>query len=177
MCALKVITEMERSGDDIPEQEPRYSFKINSAGIRRDYIPVKVLDPFGSNLVVQLLCSLKASTEVPYLKRGIHMSRIGDIVAKSTLNTYESLQEYALTVAELLTKYEYQGISQVKVQSNFPYLESVKGWKQEKDKTSLEHLGLRASIQTTQESGYIQSAGITVSNLTACPCVQSTYCL
>ena len=175
VSALEVITEMDRSGDDIPEQEPRYSYKINFAGVRRDNIPVKILDPFGSNLVIQVLCSLEASTEVPYFKRGIHMSRVGDIIAKSTLKTYCSLQEYALTLAELLAKHEYQGFSQVKVSGNFPYLESVKGWKQEKDKISLEHLGLSASIQTKQESGYIQSAGLTVSNLTACPCVQSTY--
>lgn len=175
VSAAEVITEMDRSGDDIPEQEPKYSFKINSAGIRRDNIPVKILDPFGSNQVVQVFCFLEASTEVPYFKRGIHMSRIGDIVAKSTLNTYESLQEYALTLAELLTKYEYQGTSQVNVQSNFPYLESVKGWKQEKDKVSLEHLGLSVSIRNKQGSGYSQRAGIKVSNITACPCVQSTY--
>lgn len=175
VSALEVITQMNQSGDDIPEQEPRYSLKINSAGVRRNNIPVKILDPFGSNQVVQLSCSLIATTEVPYFKRGIHMSRIGDIIAKSTINTYESLHEYAVTISELLSKYEYQGTSEVNVQSNFSYLESVKGWKEEKDKTSLEHIGLFATIRTKQETGITQSAGITVSNITACPCVQSTY--
>ena len=175
VSAAEVIQDMDVSGDDIPEQEPKYAFNINSAGVRRDNIPVKLLDPFGSEQVFQVFCSLEASTEVPYFKRGIHMSRIGDIIADSTQNTYESLQQYGLALAELLTKYEYQGSSQVKVQTKFPYLENVKGWKEEKDKVSLEHLGLSASIHTKQGSSYSQSAGITVANITACPCVQSTF--
>jgi len=175
VSAAEVIEDMDRCGDDIPEQEPKYGFNINYAGVRRENIPVKLLDPFGSEQVFQVFCSLEASTEVPYFKRGIHMSRIGDIIAKSTQNTYESLQQYGLNVADMLTKYEYQGSSQVKVETKFPYLENVKGWKEEKDKVSLEHLGLSTTIHTKQGSSYSQSAGITVANITACPCVQSTF--
>ena len=173
--ADQVIPNMNQAGDDIPEQEPRYSISLNSVGVSRKNIPVQILDPFGSGEVVQICCSIVAETAVPTYKRGIHMSRIGDIFAQLTTKVFSSLQEYSLNVAELLTDLEYGGSSKVEVNGQLPYLEQVEGWKPEKNKTSLEHLGLSASTYTKQEKGYIQNAGIEISNITACPCVQSTY--
>ena len=175
VTASQVITGMNQSGDDIPEQKPNYALNIQAAGVTRTNIPVKILHPFDSRQVVQIVCSLVANTEVPSYKRGIHMSRIGDIIANSTTYTYANLQEYTEQIAESLSKLEYQGLSQVKAFGQLPYLEKVKGWIPEKNKLSLEHIGLTASSVTNKGNGYKQSAGITISNITACPCVQSTY--
>ncbi|MFB8789400.1 MAG: GTP cyclohydrolase, FolE2/MptA family [Potamolinea sp.] len=173
--ADQVIDNMNQAGDDIPEQKPKYSISLNSVGVSRKNIPVQILDPFGSGEVVQISCSVVAETSVPVYKRGIHMSRIGDIFAQLTTKAFASLQEYSLNVAELLTELEYGGFSKVEVNGELPYLEQVAGWKPEKDKISLEHLSLTAATYTKEEKGYIQNAGLEISNITACPCVQSTY--
>ena len=171
----RVISSMNNGGDDIPEQEPKYNISLNSVGVSRDNIPVQILDPFGSGEAVQVSCSVVAETALPYYKRGIHMSRIGDIFAKLTQKVFVSLQEYSLNVANLLTDLEYGGLSKVEVKGELSYLEQVEGWKAEKNKVSLEHIGLTATTYTKQEKNYIQNAGIEISNITACPCVQSTY--
>jgi GTP cyclohydrolase IV len=175
VSADSVISSMNHSGDDIPEQEPKYNISLNSVGVTRNNIPVQILDPFGSGEVVQVSCSVVAETSVPYYKRGIHMSRIGDIFAKLTQKVFVSLQDYSLNVANLLTDLEYGGLSKVEVKGELCYLEQVEGWKAEKNKVSLEHLGLTATTSTKQENNYTQNAGIEISNITACPCVQSTY--
>ncbi len=175
VSADQVISSMDDAGDDIPEQEPKYNISLNAVGISRHDIPVQILDPFGSGEVVQVPCSVIAETAVPYYKRGIHMSRIGNLFAQLTEKVFVSLQEYSLNVANLLTDLEYDGSSKVEVKGKLSYLEQVEGWKTEKNKVSLEHIGLTASTYTKQEKGYIQNAGIEVSNITACPCVQSTY--
>ena len=175
VTASQVITEMNKSGDDIPEQEPNYSLKLQAAGVTRTNIPVNILHPFDPHQVVQIVCSLVANTEVPSSKRGVHMSRIGDIIAKATTYTYTSLQEYTGHIAESLSKWEYQGSSQVKAYGQLPYLEMVKGWIPEKNKLSLENIGLTATSVINKDNNSKQSAGITISNITACPCVQSTY--
>ncbi len=175
ISADRVISSMNQAGDDIPEQEPKYSISLNSVGVSRSNIPVQILDPFGSGEVVQVSCSIVAETAVPYYKRGIHMSRIGDIIAQLTQKVFVSLQEYSLNLANLLTDLEYGGSSKVEVKGELSYLEQVEGWKPEKNKVSLEHIGLTATTYTKQEKDYIQDAGIEFSNITACPCVQSTY--
>jgi len=175
VSSAEVITSMNNADDDIPEQEPKYKISLNSVGVTRNNIPVQILDPFGSGEFVQVNCSIVAETAVPYYKRGIHMSRIGDILAKLTQREFVSLQEYSLNVANLLTDLEYGGSSKVEVKGELSYLEQVEGWNPEKNKSSLEHIGLTATTYTKGEKDYIQDAGIEFSNITACPCVQSTY--
>lgn len=177
VSADSVISSMNQAGDDIPEQEPKHNISLNSVGVSRNNIPVQILDPFGSGEIVQVSCSIVAETAVPYYKRGIHMSRIGDIFAKLTQKVFVSLQEYSLDVANLLTDLEYGGLSKVEVKGELSYLEQVEGWKPEKNKVSLEHIGLTANTHTKQqqEYDYVQNAGIEISNITACPCVQRTY--
>ncbi len=175
VSADRVIPSMNNGGDDIPEQEPKYNISLNSVGVSRNNIPVQILDPFGSGKAVQVSCSVVAETALPYYKRGIHMSRIGDIFANLTQKVFDSLQEYSLNVANLLTDLEYGGLSKVEVKGELSYLEQVEGWKPEKNKVSLEHIGLTATTHTKHEKNYIQNAGIEISNITACPCVQSTY--
>lgn len=169
-----VIQMMDRMGDDIPEQSPEYQIALPSVGVQRTHIPVQIMDPFGSQQPTPILCELSLTSYIPAHKRGIHMSRIGNLLADATGTVYEDLQQYASYLAAALKDCQYGGRSEVHVSGTFSYLEAVRGWKPEKDKQSLESIRLSAGA-VADDDGVRQSMGLSVAHITACPCVQQTY--
>jgi len=172
--ADQVIQAMDQMEDDIPEQRPEHQIALSSVGVQRNHVPVKIFDPFGSEQNTTLFCDVSLSTAIPPHKRGLHMSRIGSLVADATGDVYEDLQQYASRLASELNNRQYGGPSEVKVSGTFSYLESVPGWKPEKGKRSLENIRLHAHA-VADHSGVAESAGLTIAHITACPCVQQTY--
>jgi GTP cyclohydrolase FolE2 len=165
---------MNAAGDDIPYQEPEHRIALPGVGLNRKNIPVQIQDPFGSGTISHLNCEVETRTFVPAEKRGIHTSRIGRLVAESTERVYPDLQAYASELARAMSDAEYGISSQVSVSGVLSYLEEVKGWKQEKDKVSLEHLGLHARVYSDR-GHQVEHAGLSINHITACPCVQQTY--
>ncbi len=172
--ANRVILSMNASGDDIPHQEPEHRIALPGVGLKRQNIPVQILDPFGSGKMSHLNCKVETRTFVPAERRGIHTSRIGRLVAESTEKVYPDLQAYAADLATAMSDAEYGISSEVSVAGTLSYLEEVKGWKQEKDKVSLEHLGLHARVYADR-GHQVEHAGLSINHITACPCVQQTY--
>ena len=174
--ADKVIPRMDDAGDDIPYQKPEYQINLPQAGLTRKNVPVRIINPFDENgkEIVQVSAEVILETDVPALRRGIHMSRTGDIIAETTMRVYKCLQDYASDLAERLNKTQYGGPSSARVVAPFSYLEDVPGWKEEKNKKSLETVKLSAYALEEKDS-HTQNAGIEISNITACPCVQQTY--
>ena len=170
----QVLGAMDAAGDDIPYQKPEVGLALPGVGLVRDHVPVRLRDPFGSGREVTLPVSLQMLTEVPADKRGIHTSRIGSLLAESVQEVHGSLQEYAHTLATRLSTAEYGGDATVTARGTLTYLERVEGWKDDKDKTSLEHLDLHASA-TLRGGHWSTSAGFGFNHITACPCVQQTY--
>lgn len=172
--AAQVIQAMDQAEDDIPEQRPPYPIALPAVGVQRQHIPVKIVDPFDSQQVTTLVCDLSLCTAIPLHKRGIHMSRIGNLIADSTSASYENLQHYASHLAVALNDCQYGGPSEVHVSGILSYIEAVQGWKPAKDKRSLESIRLYASAVANQEQ-VVESAGLRLAHITACPCVQQTY--
>ncbi len=172
MSAGDAITAMDTSGDDIPNQASAVSLIIGEIGLTRHSIPVTIMDPFGESVMRELACNLKVSAELGNEKRGIHVSRMGNTLAKLSLSQFESLSQYAEAVAKAM-KHD-QGVEkvQVDVQSTLTYLEDV-GCK--KSKLSLEHLDLSARAIWQGNQKVSESSGVGFTHITACPCVQKTY--
>lgn len=172
----KVIQPMDNDGDDIPYQNPEHMIRLPRVGLIRKHIPVRIINPFdeAQKEIIPLLADVVLETEVPASRRGIHMSRTGDIIAQTVTKIYANLQEYASDITEKLSDSQYGGPSSVSVCSSFSYLEEVKGWKNEKDKKSLETIQLHAAAHDSKER-HSEDAGIEIANMTACPCVQKTY--
>ena len=164
---------MDAAGDDIPHQRPQYQIILPNAGVTREQIPIVITDPLNNDLQTRVICEVIALTEVPALKRGIHMSRIGDCMARLTNQSFKSLQEYAIALAEAIQRSQYGGPTHTKVHGVYSYLEKIHGREPGKDKTSLEKLGIKASV-LQNKNHKIQSAGLVITHITACPCVQET---
>lgn len=166
----QTIAAMDAGGGDIPGQTPATPLALGQVGVKREAIPVQIVDPFGSGATVQLPCAVEAKVKLAAERRGIHVSRIGDLLARYSSEVHPSLEDYARRVSEGLRAGQGCEGAVVSVAGTLTYLEDVRGVKQ---KASLEHLELSARSEI--ESGLIRSeSGVAFSHITACPCVQET---
>ena len=167
-----VIRRMDEAEDDIPLQSPEVDLVIQSVGVVRENVPIALRGPFGEGRVQTLNATLSLSTEVPQDRRGIHMSRIGDLVARNVGIVFENLLEYARALAVDFGREQYGGRSEISVRAPYSFVTPVAGWVSEKDKFSLDTVRLSAGVV----DGDVQSAtiGMAIDNMTACPCVQQT---
>jgi GTP cyclohydrolase-4 len=162
---------MDRGGHDIPNQSPETPLRLRQIGVKRAAIPVTLADPFGGEGLVQLSCAVEASVGLEMSRRGIHVSRIGDLLARLSGKHYPSLLEYAIELNQGMCHAQGSDTASVSVSGVFTYLENISGVK---EKTSLEHLDLAARV-TSEDGKMLRCSGLGFSHITACPCVQETY--
>ena len=167
----EAIASMDRQGDDVPNQIPTSPILLQRIGITREAIPVTLVDPFDPEGRVQLACTVEAHASLDPQRRGIHISRLGDLLARLTAEVFPSLQHYAAALCERICDAQGCDVAEVRASGVLSYLEDVVGVK---EKESIEHLKLgafacRARGLTTR------SSSIGFNHITACPCVQQTF--
>ncbi len=167
----ETIAAMDSGGHDIPRQKPRIRLALRNVGIRRDSIPVNLIDPLGGSEVVQLPCKVDARVALGGERRGIHVSRIGDLLSQLSARSFVSLSEYSAELLRCLRTTQAAESATVAVEGVLTYFERVKGVK---EKGSLEHLTLSGGASSSGEQT-TSSSGIGFNHITACPCVQETY--
>jgi GTP cyclohydrolase IV len=167
----ETIDSMDNAGDDIPTQLPSVPLAIRRVGLSRSYVPASIYDPFGTTRRVTLSCAIDVALEVSSTQRGIHVSRIGDIIASHARKEFRSLEEYATLIAQEVSKSHQTRAVSVKVSGVLTYLEDFEYIKR---KSSLEHLILTAEAQYSDGRFFI-TTGCGFTHITACPCVQATY--
>lgn len=170
--AADVLASMDAAGDDVVNQPPGCGIEIGAVGLRRRDVVVAIRDPFGSPADVSAVCTLDVAAGVPRDRRGIHLSRIGQIVAESTSASYPDVASYAEALARAVAESQY-GRARVGVRARIPYLEEVQADPSGRRRLSLEHLDVLAK-QTLDDGRATHDAGIRVTHLVACPCVQKT---
>lgn len=169
--ARTAIEAMNRHGDDVPSQVPATPIPLQRMGLRREAIPVLIADPFDPAGRVQIACEVDAHVELRPEQRGIHVSRIGDVLARLAGTTFPSLDRYAFAVAEQVRAAQGCRTAEVRVGGTLSYLERVEGVK---DKSSIEHLVLGAHARLGEATAE-RSSSLTIHHITACPCVQQTF--
>jgi len=168
--AEETIASMNETGRDVASQPAKHPLSIRSMGVARTSIPVVITNPLGGGLA-HISCSVDLLVGLAAEKRGIHVSRMGDVLARLAGEQYDSLHHYASRLIELLRTTQHAETAHVRVQGQLPYLEAIEGVK---SKSSLESLGL--SIEAEFANGQTQfTQGVIFSHITACPCVQQTY--
>lgn len=170
-----VIRNMDAAGHDIPEQRPAVRLALDFVGLERSHVPITIDDPFGSGVPARLSCEIAAGTAVPADRRGVHMSRMGNLLAEVAARAYSDLPDAALDIAERLRDSQYGGDTRVELRGHLAFLEQLPARTYEgAGKQSLESIELIAEARLTEERRVI-TGGLTVDHLTACPCVQQTF--
>lgn len=162
---------MDAAGDDVPDQPPQHPIALRRIGVERLAIPVTIVDPFDRRGSAQLSCSVGAFTGLDAGRRGIHVSRIGDVLARLSLERFASLPDYAAALCEQVAGVQESALGEVEVSGVLSYLEPLVGVK---DKASIEHLELFAQARCSDGTLEV-SSGLGFDHITACPCVQQTY--
>jgi GTP cyclohydrolase FolE2 len=175
--AERALTAMNEADDDVVSHRPRVPVGLRSVGYTQRAVPVRVTDPFGSGAVTTAICRIAIGCPVPASRRGVHMSRLGDALARSILRSYPDLAAYARELAEAVAHVEYGGPASVRLSATIPYLEDVAGGARTRSKLSLEHLTLLARARLADEDGLgaCSDSGLRFSHIVACPCVQRMY--
>jgi GTP cyclohydrolase-4 len=163
---------MDRNFDDIPNQEPIHKIDIKRAGLIRENIPLTVLSPLSKRELVSLNCKLAVFTNIPFLKRGLHISRIGDIIACLSGKDYNYIEDFIKSLANEISKSQFNNESFIKLTAPFSFYEEVIS-KNNVYKKSLENIILIFSV-FYKDNSFNYKCGIKFNNITACPCVQQT---
>jgi GTP cyclohydrolase FolE2 len=170
--ATAVLASMDAADDDVPTHAPAVAARIDAVGMTRHDVLVTIRDPFGSGGPVHAICTLRLTAAVPATRRGLHLSRIGSIVAARSFETYGDVMEYASTLATAIASAEY-GEATAAIDARVPYIETL-ACERPTSKLSLEHLNLTSSV-TVGSGRTVIDAGIRVSHIVACPCVQRSF--
>jgi GTP cyclohydrolase FolE2 len=168
-----VLQAMEAAGEDVPSTAADVPIDIRAVGMRRRDVVIAIGDPLGSGRDVSAVCTVDLAAGVPATHRGLHLSRFGDLVARSTQASHADVVSYARTLAEALARSQY-GDATVTVWARVPYVEDLTQACHAREKYSLEHLNTMARASVSSRETAID-AGVRVPHLVACPCVQKTY--
>jgi GTP cyclohydrolase FolE2 len=165
------LAAMNEAGDDVPNQAPRHALAVARVGMTRTAIPIVIANPFGAPGTVHLACDVAAHVGLPPRRRGIHVSRLGHVLAELAGQPHASLHAYAVALCERAAEVQQADAADVAVSGVLSYLEHAGGVS---PRASLEHVTL--SAEARRRAGRIDAAhGIAFNHLTACPCVQQTY--
>jgi GTP cyclohydrolase FolE2 len=167
------LASMDAAGDDVANTSPTVAIRIGNVGMRRHDVVVSVRDPFDDRREGQAVCTVDLAASVPVTHRGLHLSRIGDELAKSAGARYADVVDYSATLARSIASRQY-GEAAVTVWARVPYVETLPARAGGEPKQSLEHLETMARTTVTARRSTTNVA-IRVRHMVACPCVQNTY--
>jgi GTP cyclohydrolase FolE2 len=167
------LAAMDAAGDDVANARPAVPIRIGEVGMRRRDVLVTVRDPFDERRDVQAVCTVDLAASVPVTHRGLHLSRIGDELAKRTGTRYADVIDYSAALAQSIAARQYGGAT-VAVWARVPYVETLPAQPGCEPKQSLEHLETMARTTVTERQSTTDVA-IRVRHIVACPCVQNTY--
>lgn len=168
--AKDALASMNAAGDDIPRQVPRHPIAAR-VGLSRRSVPVTLANPFGQPSLIHLACSVDVHVGLQADQRGIHVSRIGHVLAQLAEQPQGSLHAYAVSLCERVAEVEACGSADVEVSGVLSYVEHVGGVSQ---RSSIEHLTISAEARYRDgrtDAGH----GLAFNHIIACPCVQQTY--
>ncbi|MCB2183693.1 MAG: GTP cyclohydrolase I FolE2 [Desulfobulbaceae bacterium] len=156
----KVIT----SGTDVPEQSPSFAIALNEVGITGK--TVWVLLPEG-----RLPFEISATVDLPCHLRGIHMSRLEQVISELHDEPFDRLCDYVRMLTEKVIKRQQGQTGHIVLKGKRPLLRQSKISRQ----LSVDPLlvQIEAHIKMTHGKKNITiTTGIGVCHITACPCTQ-----
>ncbi len=152
---------------DIVISEPLHNIALNSNGITSQKSMITIKDIENPRLYQQVLCDIGIGVDLQE-NRGIHMSRCVQSIFELSYKKFDSLDAFAIALAESVQK--KQESKKVYVDVSAMYFMKTKT-----KKTNLEsqdHFYLISNIATSQKGVQIKT-GVKAYNTTGCPCTRT----
>lgn len=151
---------------DIPQQPPSFAIALPEVGICGKTVWVRL--PQGT-------VPLQARLEVGLAPRmrGIHMSRMEEVISALHDRDFADLREYGLALATRMVQRQEAERGRVRLSGSLP-LVRISGQSRRRSVDSISvSLDVRIAIGAEPESSVLMGAG--VHHITACPCTQAYH--
>ncbi len=152
-------------GLDIPQQQPSFALPLPEVGICGKTVWVRLpegLIPFSARLEVNLAAEV----------RGIHMSRMEEVVAALYDREFADLREYGLHLGQEMMARQGACSGRVRLTGQLPLIRTAKVSGRQSVDSIVVSLDLKLAGQG-QELQSVAALGVGVAHITACPCTQA----
>lgn len=155
-----------RDGRDVPEDVPAVGLALSEVGIAGK--TVWLLLPQG-----RIPFQAAVGVDLPASHRGIHMSRIEEVIARLYVESFDDPVAYARTLAAGVLGSQQGSRVHVRLEGRLPLVRRTPV----SDRTSVESVDVTVEVDGRQKQGQggLQMnvvMGVEVPHMTACPCTQ-----
>jgi len=150
---------------DIPQQQPSFALPIPEVGICGKTVWVRLpegLIPFTARLEVNLAAQV----------RGIHMSRMEEVVADLYEQEFADLREYGLQLGREMMARQGASTGRVRLTGKLPLIRTARV----SGRQSVDSIAVSLDLKLAGQGEELQSQamlGVGVAHITACPCTQA----
>jgi GTP cyclohydrolase IV len=152
---------------DVPSSLPLHNLHINEAGITSQQIVVSIKDIDGRDATVPVVCDVTLKVDLRE-HRGIHMSRIEQVLFDAASKLYDNLDDFAIEVAKGLREKQKSETSYVRIVGSYLHRRLTRKSKKE----SLDRIFLISNVTMNSKETKVQT-GLKAYNMTACPCTRT----
>ena len=152
-------------GLDIPQQQPSFSLPLPEVGICGKTVWVRLPEgviPFAARLEVNLAANV----------RGIHMSRMEEVIAALYDKEFSDLREYGLQLGREMMARQGASSGRVRLTGQLPLIRTAKV----SGRQSVDSIAVSLDLKLTgngEEMSALVMLGVGVAHITACPCTQA----
>lgn len=149
---------------DVPEQKPSFAIPLSRVGISGKTVWVRLPEgniPFAATMEVDLAAE----------SRGIHMSRMEEVIASLYEREFTDLQEYGVALAEEMTRRQGAKQGRVVLDGQLPLVRRATA----SGRRSLDSIRVSVAVDIVMQEDMKQTVliGAAVNHITACPCTQA----
>jgi GTP cyclohydrolase FolE2 len=150
---------------DIPQQQPSFALPLPEVGICGKTVWVRLpegLIPFSARLEVNLAAEV----------RGIHMSRLEEVIAALHAQEFNDLRDYGLRLGREMMARQGASRGRVRLTGQLPLIRTARVSGRE----SVDSIAVSLDLKLAGQGEELESAamlGIGVAHITACPCTQA----
>lgn len=152
-------------GLDIPQQQPSFALPLPEVGICGKTVWVRLpegLVPFTARLEVNLAAQV----------RGIHMSRMEEVIASLYKKEFSDLREYGLQLGSEMMERQGASSGRVRLAGQLPLIRTARV----SGRQSVDSIAVSLDVKLSghgEETGSVAVLGVGVAHITACPCTQA----
>ena len=152
-------------GIDIPQQQPSFGLPLPEVGICGKTVWVRLpegLIPFTARLEVNLAAQV----------RGIHMSRMEEVIAALYDKEFSDLREYGLQLGREMMARQGASSGRVRLAGQLPLIRTARV----SNRQSVDSIAVSLDLKLAGQEGELESVamfGVGVAHITACPCTQA----
>lgn len=146
---------------DVPEQQPAFDLAVTEAGISNKTVWVRLPQgriPFLADMAVNL----------PPAVKGIHMSRMEEVVSELYETDFSDLRQYGCALADRVLERQHGTRVRIELRGKIPHLSRTVI----SDKVSVDSAEISAEIILEKDSAPLVTMGLSLHHITACPCTQ-----